>query len=620
MTNVGLGLLLGAVLAADTAVVAARPGGGNWPFELAVGVDRRRAGAAARPGPGAGGDGGPGGRPGGAMSWRTWRGCRPSPGSRPRSGCWCWARRRCGSPPPARRRSSPSPGPPCWWRGGPASATSTSCRWRSSACWPGAAALGVGVWLRFVDARHQLAVDAARRDERLELARELHDVVAHHVAGIVVQAQAARLVAARRPETLEPTLAGIESAGTDALGAMRRVVGLLRDAGDRRRAAASRTARKSWPAWSAGSPTHGPAVQLRLPDDGQASWPPEVASTVYRVVQEALTNVVLHAPEAAEVTVIVENGPSGVTVEVVDDGPAGPAAPSWFARGGGYGLVGMRERVEALGGTAARRAGPGGRLGGAGRGPGCGPGAPGEHPRPARRRPGHDPRRAAADPRGPARHHRGRRGRRRGRGDRAGPAAATRRLPGRHPDAGPGRHRGHPRAGRPGGARPAPGRDRHDLRPGRVRLRRAAGGRGRLPAQGHQPGAAGRGRPRRPGGRRPDLAAGHAPAAAAPHPRRDPAAQPAVPLSGRELEVAAAIARGRTNSEIAAELFISLSTVKSHLTSIHNKLDVRNRVEIAAWAWGNRPVQPAADCGARGRSGQPPSLWGVSRVRSRSRS
>jgi DNA-binding NarL/FixJ family response regulator len=78
-------------------------------------------------------------------------------------------------------------------------------------------------------------------------------------------------------------------------------------------------------------------------------------------------------------------------------------------------------------------------------------------------------------------------------------------------------------------------------------------------------------------------------------PGKTPAAQSAAPLSARELEVAAAIAKGRTNTEIAAELFISLSTVKSHLTSIHNKLDVRNRVEIAAWAWATGLVQPSAD-------------------------
>ncbi|HEX4090770.1 MAG TPA: response regulator transcription factor [Trebonia sp.] len=78
-------------------------------------------------------------------------------------------------------------------------------------------------------------------------------------------------------------------------------------------------------------------------------------------------------------------------------------------------------------------------------------------------------------------------------------------------------------------------------------------------------------------------------------PARAAAGPPPVPLSARELEVAAAVARGRTNGEIAAELFISLSTVKSHLASIGGKLDVRNRVEIAAWAWGAGLIQPAAD-------------------------
>jgi DNA-binding NarL/FixJ family response regulator len=66
------------------------------------------------------------------------------------------------------------------------------------------------------------------------------------------------------------------------------------------------------------------------------------------------------------------------------------------------------------------------------------------------------------------------------------------------------------------------------------------------------------------------------------------------PLSEREIEVVQAIAKGRTNNEIAADLFISLSTVKSHLGSIHNKLGVRNRVEIAGWAWETGLVQPAS--------------------------
>jgi DNA-binding NarL/FixJ family response regulator len=70
--------------------------------------------------------------------------------------------------------------------------------------------------------------------------------------------------------------------------------------------------------------------------------------------------------------------------------------------------------------------------------------------------------------------------------------------------------------------------------------------------------------------------------------------QPVTPLSDREIEVVQAIARGRTNTEIASDLFISLSTVKSHLASIHNKLSVRNRVEIAGWAWETGLVQPGS--------------------------
>jgi DNA-binding NarL/FixJ family response regulator len=76
--------------------------------------------------------------------------------------------------------------------------------------------------------------------------------------------------------------------------------------------------------------------------------------------------------------------------------------------------------------------------------------------------------------------------------------------------------------------------------------------------------------------------------------RAPAAARPATPLSERETEVIRAIARGRTNQEIGAELFISLSTVKSHVASIQAKLGLRNRVEIAAWAWESRVAGPAA--------------------------
>lgn len=217
--------------------------------------------------------------------------------------------------------------------------------------------LAVGVWLRFLDARRRLELDAVRRHERLELARDLHDVVAHHVAGIVVQAQAAQLVAAKNSAPLDGTLAEIESAGNDALAAMRRVVSLLRDGDDPGGARHGSGQLRELVDRFAG---RGPAVRLRLPDADQPPWPPEVATTVYRVVQEALTNVVLHAPGATNVTVNVDTGPSGVTVEVSNDAPAGSAGASWFNPSGGNGLVGMRERVEALGGTLRAEPGPDG--------------------------------------------------------------------------------------------------------------------------------------------------------------------------------------------------------------------------------------------------------------------
>jgi len=205
--------------------------------------------------------------------------------------------------------------------------------------WLGAVACGLG--LRLLDARHAASAEAARRDERLALARELHDVVAHHVMGIVLHAQAMRKV--RRPAGLEESLAGIETASTEALVAMRRVVGLLRE---------GPSATRPEQLGDLVARFDGPPVLLRLPED-ELAWPAEVSSTVYRIVQESLTNVARHAPRAHAVTVEVGQDRRAVTVEVADDGP-----PVRVNRGG-YGLVGMRERVEALGGTLSAGPRPG---------------------------------------------------------------------------------------------------------------------------------------------------------------------------------------------------------------------------------------------------------------------
>ncbi|TDB95125.1 sensor histidine kinase [Actinomadura sp. 7K534] len=233
--------------------------------------------------------------------------------------------------------------------------------------------LGVGLYLRALDARRARALAAARRDERLELARDLHDFVAHHVTGIVVQAQAARFAAqsgsAQSPEQLDRMFGGIETAGTEALTSMRRMVGLLRDAqnagardGEARPAAlAADTGAAPGAGAGAGAErhpvgdltrlrdlvagfTHPPAALTLAPDLG--TLPPEVAASAHRIVQEALTNVRKHAADAAAVRVTLARANGAVEVAVRDDGGGrGRRLPS-----GGFGLTGLAERVGALGG------------------------------------------------------------------------------------------------------------------------------------------------------------------------------------------------------------------------------------------------------------------------------
>ncbi|GAA3385658.1 sensor histidine kinase [Cryptosporangium minutisporangium] len=204
-----------------------------------------------------------------------------------------------------------------------------------------------GLALRAWDAQRRATLEDVRREERLEVARELHDVVAHHITGIVVQAQAARL-ATRRDESLAPlgpSLAGIEDAGTEALAAMRRVVGVLRTTSDT--APTTAGPEELTALLDRFAARHGPTVHRRLPTE-LPDWPPEIASTVYRIVQESLTNVSQHAPQASTVGVRVTDEGSQLIVHVTDDAPR-------YHRTGyhrtGYGLAGMRERVESLGGT-----------------------------------------------------------------------------------------------------------------------------------------------------------------------------------------------------------------------------------------------------------------------------
>nr|WP_237418152.1 histidine kinase [Actinomadura rayongensis] len=219
-----------------------------------------------------------------------------------------------------------------------------------------AVAVGAGLYLRALDARRVRALAGARRDERLELARDLHDFVAHHVTGIVVQAQAARFAAgsqaAQSPEQLDRMLASIEKAGGEALASMRRMVGLLRDASDDP-AGLRPVGGLDQIADLVGRWT-GPRAFLTI-DRNVGAPPPEVATTLHRIVQEALTNVRKHAADATAVRIaITRSGPDAVAIEVADDGQGrGRLLPS-----GGFGLAGLDERVASLGGRLWAGPGP----------------------------------------------------------------------------------------------------------------------------------------------------------------------------------------------------------------------------------------------------------------------
>ncbi|MFB7631519.1 sensor histidine kinase [Streptomyces sp. NPDC056149] len=222
------------------------------------------------------------------------------------------------------------------------------------------AVLGLGVYLRALDARRARAVAAVRQGERLELARDLHDFVAHHVTGIVVQAQAARTIRATAPEQVDAMLFGIERAGLETLDSMRRLVRVLREEEGRGVRPGELYAALAELAADF-SRRGGPDVTVRIAADARrVRLAPEIETSVQRVVQEALTNVRRHAPGATTVALRAAlRGPqprSQLTVEV-RNGPSGERGAAAPAGGrGGFGLVGLRERAEAVGG--ALTAGP----------------------------------------------------------------------------------------------------------------------------------------------------------------------------------------------------------------------------------------------------------------------
>jgi signal transduction histidine kinase len=196
---------------------------------------------------------------------------------------------------------------------------------------------------------HELAVAVEERartaveEERTRIARELHDVVAHAMSVIVVQAGAERMVLGEGRESTRVVLEGIEATGRQALGEMRRLLGMMR-AGDEELALAPQPSIKHLPELCEQLRAAGLPVEMVVEGDA-APLPPGVDVSAYRIVQEALTNALKHAgPASARVG--VRYTPTELEVEVVDDGRG--AAP--VQANDGHGLVGMRERVTIYGG------------------------------------------------------------------------------------------------------------------------------------------------------------------------------------------------------------------------------------------------------------------------------
>ena len=191
---------------------------------------------------------------------------------------------------------------------------------------------------------------SAVADERIRLARELHDVVAHNLSVVVLQAAGARASGAGDPTTLEK----IERSGRESLIEMRRLLGVLRRDGDDAELAPQQGV-ASIAELAERVRAAGVGVELHI-DDACRQLPPALDASVYRIVQESLTNVIKHAG-CARTRVDVHSDAQAVCVDVVDDGTS--ATPGTSGEGG-HGLIGMRERVALFGGELTAGPVPGG--------------------------------------------------------------------------------------------------------------------------------------------------------------------------------------------------------------------------------------------------------------------
>lgn len=205
-----------------------------------------------------------------------------------------------------------------------------------------AATVATGLYSRSIERGRVEDARAARQNERDAIARELHDLVAHHVTGIVVQAQAARLVATSRPDVAADALSSIEQAGADALRSMRAMVGALRsENGDAPIAPTATVDDIRKLATSNGVADLPVTIEL---DAIAEQLPSSVVASLHRIAIEAITNARRHGSGATTIGVSIVCEPEQVTLTATNDGAV------VTDRGQGFGLIGIAERVAALGG------------------------------------------------------------------------------------------------------------------------------------------------------------------------------------------------------------------------------------------------------------------------------
>ncbi|MEV8443503.1 histidine kinase [Actinosynnema sp. NPDC051121] len=214
---------------------------------------------------------------------------------------------------------------------------------------------GAGSWLRLFRAneaeRRRHLAETTLAAERTRIARELHDVVTHHVTAMVVQAEAARYLTAA-PDRLDQALTAVTDTGRRAIGDLRHLLDLLNP--DHRAEAGTH------PVGELGALVERTRLAGQPVEFNQEGDPPETTGSAqvaaYRVVQEALTNALKHA-HGSRTAVHVHHGAGEITVEVTTDGPAASTASPG---GSGRGLTGLRERVGVLGGEFDAGTRPGG--------------------------------------------------------------------------------------------------------------------------------------------------------------------------------------------------------------------------------------------------------------------